>query len=125
MDLKEKLCSIEQGEHLKELGIKQDSSFYWTDSEKWGIMPKRSIDFTGKPTSLFDVMELNQMLPLEITHNEKSCDLHTWRRKDGEWLCYYNHVDKNGFMYVPVCDTSTDKNLAIVLANLLIYILEH
>lgn len=61
MKLENQVCSIEQAEKLKELGVKQESLFYWTHSEKWGIMPKKSIDFSGNPTSVFTASELIQM----------------------------------------------------------------
>lgn len=62
MKLENQVCSIGQAEKLKKLGVKQiHSLFYWTHSEKWGIMPKSSIDFSGNPTAMFTAAELVQM----------------------------------------------------------------
>lgn len=61
MYLEKQCCNINYSERLKELGVTQKSLFYHTHSEKWGIMPKQSIDFTGNPTSAFTCAELVQM----------------------------------------------------------------
>jgi len=62
MKLENQVCMVGQGERLKELGVIQESLFYYTHSD-WGIMPKSSIDFSGNPTSLYSVAELGVMLP--------------------------------------------------------------
>ena len=61
MKLENQVCTPDQGERLKALGVFQDSLFYWTHS-KWGIMPMESIDFKGNPTSVFTVAELGAMI---------------------------------------------------------------
>jgi len=71
MDIENQVCSIEQGERLKKLGILQKSQFYWTHSEKWGIMYWTSIDFKGDPTSVFLVCEILRMLPEQIIEKNK------------------------------------------------------
>ncbi len=57
-------CTVDQAERLKELGVKQESLFYWTHSD-WGIMPKSSCDFKngGSPTSMFTASEIVSMYP--------------------------------------------------------------
>ena len=60
MDIQKQVCNQKLSERLKELGVMQESLFYYTD-EKWGIMPKKSIDFSGSPTSAFTCAELVQM----------------------------------------------------------------
>lgn len=67
MDLEKQVCTFEQGIKLKELGVKQISLFYHTNSEKWGVMPRKSIDFSGEPYSAYTVAELIQMV--ENLHN--------------------------------------------------------
>lgn len=61
MKLEKQCCNIDYAERLKELGVAQKSLFYHTHSKKWGILPKKSIDFTGNPTSAFTCAELVQM----------------------------------------------------------------
>lgn len=66
MKLEDQVCSIEQAVKLKELGVAQESLFYYTHSEKWGIMPRSSIDFKGDPTSTFTAAELILMLDNKV-----------------------------------------------------------
>lgn len=61
MKLDKQCCSIGQAKILKQLGVVQESLFYHTNSEEWGILPKKSIDFTGNPISAFTCSELIQM----------------------------------------------------------------
>lgn len=63
MKLQDQVCTELQADRLKELGVAQESLFYHTHSEKWGVMPKSSIDFSGDPSSAFTVAELSIMLP--------------------------------------------------------------
>jgi len=96
MHLEKQVCNLDQAKKLKELGVKQESLFYHTNSEKWGVMPKSSIDFTGDPWAAFTVAELVQMNQncFNIDYSEKIMN------------CYYSQtsVDKNysaQFTYYP------------------------
>jgi len=60
MLLEKQCCNIDYSEKLKEFGVNQKSLYYHTHS-KWDILPKKSIDFSGNPTSAFTVAELIQM----------------------------------------------------------------
>ena len=62
MNLISQVCTEEQAERLKQLGVCQLSLFYHTNSD-WGVMPRSSIDFSGNPSSAFTVAELGVMLP--------------------------------------------------------------
>lgn len=63
MKLIDQVCTERQADRLKELGIAQESLLYHTHSDKWGVMPRTSIDFSGDPSSAFTVAELSVMLP--------------------------------------------------------------
>ena len=60
MYIEKQVCNENLAERLKELGVLQKSLFYHTHS-KFGVLPKQSIDFKGKPTSAFTCAELVQM----------------------------------------------------------------
>lgn len=64
MKLIDQVCTEAQADRLKELGIAMESLFYHTDSD-WGVMPRKSIDFSGNPSSAFTVAELGVMLGTE------------------------------------------------------------
>lgn len=62
MKLENQLCTVEQAERLRELGIIQTESHFYYTGEKWGIMPKKSCDFiNGRPLALFTVSEMQEM----------------------------------------------------------------
>jgi hypothetical protein len=63
MKIQDQVCTEQQADRLKELGIVQESLFYHTHSD-WGVMPKKSIDFSGDPSSAFTVAELGVLLHL-------------------------------------------------------------
>lgn len=87
MKLEDQVCTPDQGEKLKELGIKQESLYYWTHS-KWGIIPYASVDFSGDPTSVFTVAELGLMLPDLLVNNHRQYEL-VCVKEDDCWLCRY------------------------------------
>lgn len=120
MKLEDQVCTADQGEKLKELGIKQESLYYWTHS-KWGIMPYASIDFSGDPTSVFTVAELGVMLPDMLTTHlqyELVCI-----KEDDCWLCRY--VRDNGMcnQHPNVLGNAAETE-AICRAGMLIFLLE-
>jgi len=82
MKLKEQVCSLESSKRLKELGVKQESLFYWyrwtdTFNRQFGELPDEKDNNTlGAPSiqpvplsgitdrfSAFTVAELGEMLP--------------------------------------------------------------
>lgn len=76
MELQKQVASLELAKQLKELGVKQDSLFYWKLNE--GITPRvvtnaedikkmeELIPVTSLWYSAFTVAELGEMLPWEI-----------------------------------------------------------
>lgn len=60
MYIEKQVCNEDYSERLYELGVEQKSLYYHTHS-KFGILPKQSIDFTGRPMSAFTCAELVQM----------------------------------------------------------------
>lgn len=62
MKIQNQCCNEKLALRLKELGVVQESLFYHSHSSKWGVMPKKSMDFKeGNPTSAFNCSELVQM----------------------------------------------------------------
>lgn len=117
MKLEQQVCSLELAKRLKELGVKQDSEFYWYKStnDKQEIRHRKSENSfehcienflnIGIIVSAFTVAELGEMLP-------------AWSRSynTGEyWDC---DCKPHGFHLT--ADTEADARAAI-----LIYLLEN
>ena len=76
MKLETQVVSLNLAKRLKELGVKQESLFYWGDryeSEKWKIWedfraldPRRQSDPSYEFYSAFTVAELGEMLPIGV-----------------------------------------------------------
>lgn len=66
MEIAKQACSYTQAIELHDLGVKQKSLWYHTNSKEWGILIKSSIDFSGNPHSAFTCAELGEMLPKRI-----------------------------------------------------------
>ena len=90
MDIKQQVCSLELAMKLKELGVKQESLYFWQTNEDGDVELSRT-GFTGQGIrqyeaySAFTVAELGEMLPLikqkyNITYCVRACKVtrHIW-----------------------------------------------
>jgi hypothetical protein len=83
MELEKQVCSLELARKLKELGVKQESLFYWVGEEKdnlflsqqtkfiYGSAPDLSEAEYPFVYSAFTVVELGEMLPEKIVEVTK------------------------------------------------------
>lgn len=72
MKLEEQVISLELAKKLKELGVKQESHFYWVEMYEepaqlfdlsWALDPRRLANEQYRNVSAFTVAELGEMLP--------------------------------------------------------------
>lgn len=125
MELKEQVCSLELAKKLKQLGVKQESIFWWGGISNMGIwcdhvkneLPEKEKRFVWY--SAFTVAELGEMLPPFVT-SEKQLGV------AGGWFC---HLDSNP-LNLPMIknphrheiDADTEANAR---ARMLVYLLEN
>lgn len=120
MNIEQQVCSLELAKRLKELGVKQESLFYWFRNIGLRFYPaqKETIKhFNLKySTSAYTVAELGEMLPVKI--NEYDLFI--------KKFCYDNKVEwsigYNGNHILCSCNTDTEANAR---AKMLIYLLEN
>ena len=129
-ELKDICQGLEYGITLKELGVKQDSLFYWTGIDIDGIQPsivKGGLD-NLTCCSAFTTDELLEMLPYTyykanlLTHKkEEYCrNLDMWDSEHRGQYYFYSGSD------VANNDCNfTDKKLCNTLAKMLIYLIEN
>jgi len=95
MKLEKQVCSLKLAKKLKELGVKQESLFYWwrcyadeSDKEIWNLDYGKYYKEDGMEgmCSAFTVAELGEMLP-ESIDNEDGLWEKIWsaRTQFGEW----------------------------------------
>ena len=112
MKLQDQVPSFELSKRLKELGVKQESLFYYqkeSGPNGWGLVFHTSIYFLppSEPqevyglVSAFTVAELGEMLP----------DLYSTHKKNGGWIMHNNLIN--------------DRKEADARAKMLIYLLEN
>jgi hypothetical protein len=122
MKLEDQACSLDLAKRLKELGVRQESIFYWVHpSEYWGKGKKEELFMAGTVlktsnlvvgkdvgVSAFTVAELGEMLP------------------KGTWMQVFNHseewqiaLDRSPIKSVVGAKTETDAR-----AMMLIYLTE-
>lgn len=107
MNLQDQVCSLELAKELKEIGVKQESLFWWTAYEnplagilkeedvpedRWNIMYSRQTKKSGFDWlySAFTVTELGMMLPYKI--NDQYC-LTILKNVNESWaVSYYNNI---------------------------------
>ena len=120
MELKKQVCSLELAKRLKELGVKQESFwYYWelngtphNNFRKYTILQHRKSEDEDIPhISAFTVAELGEMLPYTL---EDRYDLEISKMQGGDWLIGYRNNSQ--FM---------ELNEANARAKMLIYLLEN
>lgn len=69
MKLEDQVCPLELAKRLKELGVKQESAFYWCDNNygTWELEDSPLPAFESDWCSAFTVAELGEMLPSGVT----------------------------------------------------------
>jgi hypothetical protein len=122
MKLEDQVTSLELSKKLKELGVNQESLFYWVEIKKgkwecwelihlmqhWECCHVRDEKPVNKISS-YSVAELGEMLPLDNTYIE-------W---DGEWQVHYMDRDSGEL------ESFYDASEANSRAQALIYLLEN
>ena len=83
MTLEQQVCSFELAKKLKELGVKQESLFYWHETARLDGVHVLNQKYSDDKFcfSAFSVAELGEMLP--------ECYF-TQHRLNAEWECYQN-----------------------------------
>lgn len=77
MKLEHQVCSVELAKRLEELGVKQESAFYWDARSELQIRPHLTDWYDGQNgadeiAAAFTVAELGEMLPRYIDKYESS-----------------------------------------------------
>lgn len=124
MKLESQVCSLDLAKRLKELGVKQESCFFWSKYnaiEDWEL--KGCIDTHAlENISAFTVAELGEMLPYQIAvgENDSRGQITTWKLQSGIWGCsYLNYIGK-----LPLIDIFHGDTEAAARAKMLIYLIE-
>lgn len=134
MQLEQEVCSLELAKRLKELGVKQESYFFYRHNEKGnyelcedeGEFCHHKIIPEEHGISAFTVAELGELLPWYIEsgflkHPKKWLKIEKWGNVDGstEWnVNYYNEFI--GDIIAKIDSTEADAR-----AKMLIYLLEN
>lgn len=116
MKIENQVTSLELSKKLKELGVKQESAFYWyfsIDDNKWKITDNELLkDERWEWCFAFTVAELGEMLPKHC----KSFQAYN-TKKNNKWWCEYSQYG--------VIDTKYAETEANARAKMLIYLLEN
>lgn len=123
MLLEDQVCSLELSKRLKELGVKQESLFYWVRPiDIWQLTAKlteqdgiyfnhTTIDiFPMDNYSAFTVAELGEMLP----EWHDSC-----KRQENDWHVRVFEKKKNN-----ICHNAFDESEANARAKMLVFLLD-
>lgn len=130
MELKNQVCSLEISKKLKELGVKQESLFYWSSyamkfkKETHELLPEDEINpsFMEDYTSAFTVAELGEMLPETVNMVGNYYGL-IIEKYTGSWNVRYEWTasDKTDRDFFWEADTKQ----ADSLGKMLVYLLEN
>lgn len=122
MKLEQQVVSLELAKQLKELGVKQDSLFYWSkqvDQIHWGLEHAKyfAVD-KRQDVSAFTVAELGEMLPQNIQIDGMYFTWVSWLSMGG-WVVQYEGVEKDD-----VYDINAQLHEADARAKMLIWLIE-
>lgn len=117
MELSKQCVSLELSKRLKELGVEQESLFYWVFDDlvqEWIIKDEVRNSDKVEWYSALNVAELGEMLPWKIPtdffdYNKDSGRLETFKNEKGEWFCKY--LDKQTYM----ADTEADARAKMLI----------
>ncbi len=128
MELKEQVGSLELSKRLKELGVKQESLFYWWGHGSFYEVETEHNFFSGggyigqntEQYSAFTVAELGEMLPKNIA---KSGNIYIPQFYYGHcWFYYYRMGGSGTYLFEPVIEANTE---ADARAKMLIYLIKN
>lgn len=148
--LEQQVTSLELSKKLKELGVKQDSLFYWTPSNAYNKYYISDIGYRLTPIpseneySAFTVAELGELLPAIVySYGNKDCpyylfemkgsvELHRYLEEEGYFIGYgdiwHDHDlwDVIAFRTHEIAiESQQDKNQTNNRAKMLIYLIEN
>ena len=122
MKLEQQVCSLELAKRLQELGIKQDSLFWWLDGERPEL--RYLYNFTGqekKKYSAYNVAELGEILPDNyFTRKHFGSGTKRWH-----WQVYHGYEETSVNGELIASDMYTSDTEADARAKMLVYLLEN
>lgn len=127
MKVEEQVCSLELSKRLKELGVKQESLWWWVQrwgrtcftvkEKEWTLTERNTIN--GRPCfPAFSIAELGKMLPHKIEGGLGEYLLTCGINSDGRWCVEYVDYNRNDSNYSKV-DTSEANARAKMLIELI------
>lgn len=132
LPLEKQVSSLELSKRLRELGVKQQSLFYWNfqafiTGYQWVLTMSRpdfdkdqDIEQTTDAYSAFTVAELGEILPEEIEIDELSYWINIQRVIGNNWGIGYRPNGGHSIHFSQTSETEADAH-----AKMLIYLLEN
>lgn len=126
MKLELQVVSLKLSKHLKELGVKQESLFWWQNyraiNAPWELNDKCDSDMPdGFQCSAFTVAELGEMLPARISlKNDRFTVEFQTIKFPNKWVSGYWMVEGLTWQFAKEADTEANAR-----AEVLIYLLEN
>lgn len=124
MKLQDQLTNLQLSKKLKELGVKQESIWWWEVCISGKrLLAKKYLSYTDKDLtyyhySAFTVAELGEGLPNFITIEHYLCALVIHRTMGGEWFLRYEGSKKESELF----SANTEANAR---CRMLIYLIEN
>ncbi len=134
MKLEQQVTSLETSKRLKELGVKQESLFYWADRVWLGGRKNESFIAYGIPNnpdyladySAFTVAELGEILPDCLVGDEgMRFDFNSWRDDARKWCVGYWWDEDSRRLSNAHFENQIALNEVDVRGKMLIYLLEN
>jgi hypothetical protein len=126
MNLSDQVCSLELAKRLKELGVKQESLFYY--GNEGGLFYRKEYSIAFRIYSAFTVSELGEMLPSSFEHEiEEEFNIFNfieWKI-DGKFMCNYYSSFPKKIYHISQEKHFIEDNEADARAKMMIYLIEN
>jgi hypothetical protein len=126
MNLENQVCNLELAKKLKDIGVKQESLFFWVITENANeIVVESNLKFDHSfQFSAFTVAEFGDMLPETIYLMDKPKIL-IMKKRSKFFIGYRNENYRIYYCEETFCCAVCDKNEANARAKILIYLIEN
>lgn len=107
MTLEKQVTGLDISQRLKELGVKQESLFWWYSTNNGWMITAEPANWMDEKTSAFTVAELGELLPAHFEAEKFNTPENSWwcmreniQAEDGPCCSHETEAEQRGLMLI-------------------------